>query len=436
MQLNISQAQIGPDTIAESSEFLDEYIRHIQEVVAKNDYTSNEASVLLPSDDEMFESCCKVADVLGNEKLKSIVHIGIGGSNLGPKCIYTALKGYAAGYGRQERYTPLFLDTNDATQMHAVAEYIEREINDLDEIAVISVSKSGGTTESLVHTEFVLQQLRNKFGEQIYSRVAIISGEHAPFYQTAREKGMHTLPIQELVGGRYSVFSPVGLLTLLLLEIDVQALLSGAVRMRKLCISSKFSENIAVQSAIVLHLHNRAGKHIHSNFIFHPELELVGKWYRQLMSESIGKRNNTKGDVVFAGMTPEISIGSTDLHSMAQLYLGGPRDKVTTFINASVKNPVHIGEDRVFPEIVPMVSGKNTTEIMSAIYDGTKIAYQKNDLPYMEILLDEVNEFEIGALLQMKMFEILYLGRLMEINPFDQPSVEDYKIETKKILET
>ena len=194
--------------------------------------------------------------------------------------------------------------------------------------------------------------------------------------------------------------------------------------------------NLALQSAQVLAAHLQKGYTINDNFFFHPELESVGKWYRQLMGESVGKEHSLTGETVHTGITPTVSLGSTDLHSVGQLYLGGPKDKLTTFVSAPNKLVrVEVPQNRIFPELVPMINGKTAEDIMDAILEGVQIAYQKADLPYMQVTLDGINEASLGAFLQFKMLEMMYLGQLLNVNSFDQPNVEAYKVETKRLLE-
>ena len=129
-----------------------------------------------------------------------------------------------------------------------------------------------------------------------------------------------------------------------------------------------------------------------------------------------------------------MSIGSTDLHSMAQLYLGGPYDKITTFISINPRSDLKLPTMKAYDALVPKIQGRSLQELMDAILQGVKNAFKKGKRPYMEIELGDKSEYSIGMLLQLKMFEIVYLADLMGVNPFNQPNVESYKIETKKIL--
>jgi len=154
------------------------------------------------------------------------------------------------------------------------------------------------------------------------------------------------------------------------------------------------------------------------------------------MGESIGKEFNKEKERVFEGITPTVSIGSVDLHSMAQIYLGGPYDKFTTFVNVKQNNSdVTVPNLSEYSKLVDVIQGKKLKEIMDAISIGTQTAFKKGERPFMEITLPDKTEYSIGQLLQLKMMEMMYLGFLLNVNPFDQPNVEDYKIETRKILE-
>ncbi len=130
-----------------------------------------------------------------------------------------------------------------------------------------------------------------------------------------------------------------------------------------------------------------------------------------------------------------MSIGSTDLHSMAQLYFGGPMDKFTTFVYAQDDNrKISLPDSLSLGGLVEGIEGKDVFFMMKSILSGVKIAYKKNKLPYMEMRLNNINEYSLGQFLQFKMIEMMYIAHLIGIDAFDQPNVEDYKNETRSIL--
>lgn len=413
----------------EVQQLLDEaelYTARLKQVAASGEYTENEGSINLPSDEAQMTPVKELADAKTSSELKYHIVVGIGGSNLGTKAVYDALRGYSDVLDAERFPKLLFAETTDAAWLASAVKLIET-VNSPDEILISVISKSGGTTETMANFEIVAGALRQKFANY-RERIVAITDEGSQLWQAAQEQEVATLAIPKMVGGRYSVFSAVGLFPLATVGFDVEALRDGAVAARD-------NSDMAVQSAALLEYYRRQGKTINDNFMFHIELESLGKWYRQLMGESVGKKESLDGEVVYAGITPTVSLGSTDLHSVGQLYLGGPKDKFTTFVSAENVPDVSVPAERIFPEVNPMVSDRTANEVMAAILAGVKIAYEKAELPYAQVVLDGIDEHSIGAFMQFKMIEIMYLGQLMNVNSFDQPSVESYKVETKQILE-
>jgi len=218
--------------------------------------------------------------------------------------------------------------------------------------------------------------------------------------------------------------------------LDIVKFRQGAEEMANVCVHPEINQNPAAIAAVTGVQAYRTGKNIHDLFLFNSELESLGKWWRQLLGESIGKAVIDGVNQETVGITPTVSIGSTDLHSVGQLYLGGPDDKLTTFL--SVKNqPVDIviSPSRFFPKLIPMINNKSVNVIMDAIMAGTKSAYTEKGRQYLDIELSEISPFELGAFMQFKMIEVMYIGKLLKVNPFNQPNVESYKQKTKEILE-
>jgi glucose-6-phosphate isomerase len=145
------------------------------------------------------------------------------------------------------------------------------------------------------------------------------------------------------------------------------------------------------------------------------------------MGESLGKAN--------IGLTPTVSIGSTDLHSVGQLYLGGAKNKFTTFVSTQKqKHTVKIPNFKEFDVLVENIQNKSLSFIMDSILHGVQKAYKNNHVPFCTVVLPEINAYYVGQFLQLSMLEMIYLGKLLKVNPFDQPHVELYKQETRKIL--
>lgn len=393
-------------------------------------YDAAESSLHLPDDTDSVGRAQALAAEKSGGRLKYHIVVGIGGSNLGTRAIYDALRG-------QQDMLPqhfprlIFAETTDP-EWFAQAQLLVNTLQSKDEVLVSVISKSGGTTETIANFEIIANMLASKLGP-ISDRFVAITDEGSQLWELAHAQGIATLPIPAPVGGRYSVLSAVGLFPLATIGINVHKLCAGARQLLDHCLGGQ--QNYAAQSAAVLALQYKQGRIMHDTFLFHPELESLGKWYRQLMGESIGKEHDISGAVVHTGITPTVSLGSTDLHSVGQLYLGGPKDKITTFVSAKPAGGIGMPQQRVFPELLPMLTAKTAEDIMDAILKGVQVAYQKADLPYMDVVLDALDEQSLGAFLQFKMLEMMYLGTMLNVNSFDQPNVEAYKIETKRLLE-
>lgn len=373
----------------------------------------------------------RIKTVLKNrisKRLRYVLVIGIGGSNLGAQAVYEARR-----VGREQSPQLIFLDTVDPLKIAVASKIVGQTLKHPEEILVLIITKSGITTETIVNAELILKTLlKSKSSNK--DRVIVLTESNSPLWSVAEAQGFPCLP-HEAVGGRYAIFSSVGLLPLSVAGLDVNSFLRGAQKMRTRCLSPKLTLNPAALSAIILYWQWRQGKTINDNFFFQPELESLGKWYRQLMAESLGKKRNVKNKVVHAGITPLVSIGSTDLHSMAQLYLGGPRDKITSFVFSEQGVATEkISSPRYFPKIIPALAGKDAGGVMKAIYAGVMAAYRKEKLPFTEVRLPDIFEESLGSFMQFKMMEIIFLAHLLEVNPFDQPQVNLYKNQIQKLL--
>ncbi len=398
-------------------------------------YEDDRASINLSVDSDMLGE----VETLIGEKLKLkpeyVIVAGIGGSNLGTIAVQEAVLGKL--YNQlNPKIKVLYADTVDTDLIDAIITLIEPVLARGGNVIINGVSKSGETTETIANFE-VLVELLKRYKKENYQDYAVVTTDRgSKFWHFAKEQGFNVLEIPGKVGGRYSVLSPVGLFPLGFLGIELEKLVDGAAAMRKWCLERAILKNPAALSAALIYHHYLTGRNIYNLFLFANDLESVGKWYRQLMGESIGKQFNRRGEAVYTGITPTVAVGSTDLHSMAQLYLGGPQDTYTTFVKvekpyAEVSIP-HLTE---YSRLVKGIQGRKLAEIMDAIYRGVKTAYIKGRRPFSELILPDKSEHSIGQLLQLKLMEMMYLGFLLEVNPFDQPNVIAYKMETRKILE-
>ena len=432
MKLNYKDiAGFTKNEIKEISSGLEDYREHLETVSKQATYDEPESSLHLPFDDSISKEVQAKLKEKKSSTLQYVVVIGIGGSNLGTMALYQTVAGsFNLLVDRLPKL--LFLDTLSNEKIVSVVSKL-KHLASKEDFLIVSISKSGGTTETIVNTEALKDELTPWFGD-VSKRIVVVTSQKSNFWKAAERKNIARVSIPEKVLGRYSVFSSVGLLPLELAKINTSELLKGARRAIKDGVSKNLEKNRSLVSAALTYLHYKNGISIHNSFIFKSRMETIGKWYCQLLGESLGKKNDLDGNVVNAGITPIVSIGTNDLHSMAQLFYGGPRDKFTNIIYAN-RDPVFtIPKMLTFPNLVDNIQGKTMCQIMHAIIDGVQKSYKKEGLPFLTIELRNVREKELGYFLQFRMIEIMYLAKLMNVNAFDQPAVEAYKKETRKLL--
>ena len=392
-------------------------------------YETSYASLAIPFDEQIRERVSAVAAQKKKFNPTVLVVIGIGGSSLGAKAVHQAVFGRLRT--RVVTNIPLlyFAETVDADRMITILSVLEQELAAGNNILINVVTKSGTTTETIANFYVILELLKKYRPDDYAELVVVTTDKDSPLWSLAQCEIFTCLEIPKMVGGRYSVFSAVGLFPLVMTDISIEELCAGARSMVTRCLNDDVQNNPAMMSALIQYYHYQRGVSINDLFLFSVDLEAMGKWYRQLIAESIGKEFDKQGKQVLMGITPTISLGSIDLHSVAQLYLGGPRDKCTTFVTVE-KNRNNI----IVPHDVSGLAGRSFSDIMHALSAGTKGAYLKNNRPFCSVVLPEKSEYYIGQFLQFKMIEIMYLGFLCNVDPFDQPNVELYKREAQRIL--
>jgi len=426
------RAQVPNDFYDQVKGKVASYIGDLLYAASDATYSTQEASLYLPSDNEILSSLLKLFNEKKTETLKYIFVCGIGGSSLGARAFYEAEYLFLDSI---KAHTPkiIFVDTVEGKFLSAVLATLQN-ISSLEEILLIGITKSGTTTETAIDLEILIKEFSQKFRKgALFERMVFITDEGSRLARVAIERKIETLFIPKLVGGRYSVFSPVGLFPLLFVGIDISSLLKKAQETLFWCLNRDLNDNPAFASAAALLFHKKKGSSMHNLFLFNKDLEALGKWYAQLLAESIGKEEDKDGKIVNEGITPLISVGPEDLHSKAQLYLGGPRDKITTFMHLLQKEDISVPKPQELV-LVENLDGKKTGEVLPAIYEGAKKAYEKKGLPFMEIILEDYTD--IASFMQFKMVEIMILGHLLNIDVFNQPAVELYKKETRGILGT
>jgi len=354
-----------------------------------------------------------VVDALG--EVEHVVLIGIGGSSLGTEAIHAALK------------SNVTLHVLDSVAPYRIKEIVTA-LKDVpqDDVAICSISKSGGTTETLTNTEVLLTELRELYGEKPYERTVCIGNPDNELLKAGGALGAHVVPMHETIGGRYSVFTSVGLVPLALLGHDIDEILNGV----EATLTAE-NEDAAALGAASLHSYLVDGVRSVNFFAFDTRLERLAKWYRQLTAESVGKEYDLDGNKTEIGFIPTIST-PVELHSIGQLYFSGFNGVFTDFVTFDDTKLNYTIDPET--KIAPTLAGRSMREIHNAIYGGVIGAYGERKLPYRITTLERDLPFAIGLFMGMRMLETMYLAKLMHVNAFDQPNVELYKDITRDIL--
>lgn len=428
MNFTYDSSLVPMDALDEAEKILSKEIFAINQA-SNTGYDSDYGSINLSLDKDARDNVKSLVERMSGAQ--AIIVVGIGGSNLGTIAVHEAINGKLYNINSSPKI--FFADTVDNDSMNSIISIMKRYLENNQRVILNVISKSGGTTETIANFELLLMVLK-EYRSEYKKDVVVTTDEKSEFWNIALSEGFQVLGIPKKVGGRYSVFSAVGLFPLAYIGIDIDALHSGASNMRTECLNS-FKQNPAAISAALQHYHYTHGKNISDTFLFISDFESIGKWYRQLMGESIGKEyDKSHQNRILCGMTPTVSVGSTDLHSMAQLYLGGPYDKFTTFVKLDQKEGLSVPNMPVYDKLVSHIQGKPLPVLMNAIIAGVQTAFSQQQRPYCTMTISDRSVQSIGALLQWKMMEMMYLGFLLGVNPFDQPNVEQYKTETKRIM--
>src|SRR5262249_53121972 len=268
--------------------------------------------------------------------------------------------------------------------------------------------------------------------ERLKQFVIPITGPAGKLRDLCKAEGFaeeNILPIPDNVGGRFSVFTPAGLLPAAVMGLDVRALLLGAAAMTRRFLEEPFERNPVLQYAGVNYLMTEEfGKSIRVLAIWSKKLEALGLWYDHLLAESLGKHGR--------GPTPLTAVATRDLHARGQQHQEGPRDKV--FNNLVVKSPkaapINVGMADRNEDELNSLSRKSLHDLMTAALRGTNQAYADAARPTADLVLPVLSEHTIGQLLQMLMLATVVEGRLMGINPYGQPGIEAYKRHMKAFL--
>jgi glucose-6-phosphate isomerase len=346
--------------------------------------------------------------------------IGIGGSSLGAKALQQAVAPQPPLTGTPRLH---FVENIDPCFLQGLLPSL-----DAGSSAVLCISKSGGTIETVVQYLILRDWLARQLGGKNATRHqwVITDPKRGWLRELAEREGLPSLSVPPQVGGRYSVLSPVGLVPLATLGIDIGALLQGAADNAARCANADVTANPALEiAALCVLLDTRRSKRTAVMMPYVNRLQLFVDWYCQLWAESLGKWDRARPGSTPAGTLPVRAMGAVDQHSQLQMYLESRQDKFFTFIEletCAYDLPVPL--DSFDAAHFPFLADRSIAEVIDAEFRATRQVITDAGHPNMTIRLPVLTAHVLGQLIDLYQRITIYAGLLYGINPLDQPSVE------------
>ena len=407
-----------------------DYKAYVEKAFAALDVLENESGAgndflgwkHLPSETlagNLVEECEAVKNAWAAKNVDLVIVIGIGGSYLGAKCALEALSHQFAKQLKTKTEAPEIVFAG-----HNLSEEYMCELMDLVQernVACVVISKSGTTTEPAVAFRFVKKYLEDTYGkaEAAERIVAVTDKARGALKSLSTQEGYKTFVIEDNVGGRFSVLTPVGVLPFVLAGFDVREMLKGALEMEEAC-AKRCECNPAVQYAAMRNLLYDNGKKIEILVAYNPKLTFLGEWWKQLYGESEGKDGK--------GIFPASVNFTTDLHSMGQYIQDGERHLMETVVSVEKSNrSMLIENDPQNLDGLNFLTGKHVEECNLMAELGTKLAHIDGGVPQLSVSIERINEYNLGGLFYFFEKACGISGYMLEVNPFDQPGVEAYK---------
>ena len=376
------------------------YSNILKNIITNLDTTKNTFHSL----SNKFKFNFKTKDLYKFKKFKTVAIIGMGGSILGSEALYCFLK-------EKIKKNFLFFNDIDDDKLKKL-----KATQDLKKILFIVISKSGNTIETLSNF-FALQVIKKNS-----KNIIIISEKfNNPLYLLSQKMKLHHIEHKNYIGGRYSILSEVGMVPAYLMGLNIQ-------RFRKNLLNHFKTKNKKFLKESSIMLTNLFKNNKFKNLIFFnyvPKLDKFLYWNQQLIAESLGKKGK--------GFLPVISKAPKDHHSLLQLYLDGPKDKIFYIFSEEKDNNKKI-KIKKLDKRINFLRNKSLNQIKNAQKDAFIEALKKNNIPFREFKIRDFSENILGEFFSYFMLETAIIGKLANINPFDQPAVQQVKINTKKLL--
>lgn len=411
LSCDLSEVEIGQ--YRNSVTLLHEQLKNENEYTGWLSYPLEENEDLIARIEGTASEIRQEADIL--------IVIGIGGSILGARAIVDAI-------------TPNFCGLKQGTELIYVGHnmsgsYLKQLLHYIVDkrIYVNVISKSGGTMETALAFRVIRQYMEEKYGYLEASRRIIVTtdAEKGVLREIAMKSGYSQFNIPKSIGGRFSVFTPVGLLPAAVSGIKIRDLMIGARLAAENLSDSQLEFNDAYKYAVMRHILYRQGYKIELLASFEPSLNQLHEWWKQLFGESEGKDRK--------GLFPSTVSFSTDLHSMGQFIQEGSPILFETVIHfKKIEQDFIVNYDFRNEDGLNYLVGKTMNEINTLSKEGTVFAHAEGGVPVIQIELPKLDAFHIGYLMYFFMKSCAMSAYLLQVNPFDQPGVEAYK---RKMLE-
>ncbi|MGE0199469.1 MAG: glucose-6-phosphate isomerase [Candidatus Melainabacteria bacterium] len=438
---NVSQDKVGAEHGLDMPAVFAEYGERMAAAVKTLYATQNEEGgwkkwLGLAYQDDLFRSVQQYADSVKG-RYDDVVVLGIGGSSLGGRAMLHAL-------------LPSHWNTFDSVR-NGWPRYHFVENVDADELSGLMaaltpgktlfnvITKSGTTAETMSAFMVAKQWLEDHLpSDQVATHIVATTDKAKGLLRPlALEQGYTTFEVPDDVGGRFSVFSAVGLLPAALVGVDIAALQRGLKAMDAVLQNPDVKANPAAQAALVnILLDERKGKSMQVFMPYSAKLSYVSDWFVQLWAESLGKKFTRDGKVIHAGQTPVKAVGVTDQHSQIQLFNEGPNNKVIAFLAVDAPNREVVIPNQ-FPELKALgyLHNQPMSRLMEAEFRGTRDSLTANQRPNLTYRMPCVDAEHLAQLLLLLEVQTALAGDLLGIDPFDQPGVEDAKKRTVAFMQ-
>jgi len=384
-----------------------EYEKEYSEITSEEQQKLNFIKETIEKKESMLDwkdisSCISVSELEHIKKtakqiqqdFDTFIVVGIGGSYMGSKAVIESLKPYFstpdievifAGYQLSSAY------------LKELLQYIEGK-----NVAINVISKSGNTLEPAATFQILLDYMKSNYLDYQERIFVTTDKDTGSLRKLATEEGFQSFEVPKNIGGRYSVLTPVGLLPLAVAGIDIDMLLNGARSMENDCF------RLASQVAITRYHLEQNNKNVEAFTIYDEKLSSFGLWYQQLFAETQGKNQK--------GILPFVNLNTTNLHSIGQYLQDGTRNVFETVLKVENMKDISLTH---FPI--------SMHQLNNIVLEQVLLAHQKGGTPSILIEIDEITAFTIGQLILFFELTAAIGGYLLDVNPFDQPGVEEYK---------